>query len=317
MSIINRITVLLMILIALIFYYNILGPSAFPDYENYQTIVSNGGYLFSPDEYYFEWFSRGVLKFDFENYIWNVDILAIFSQVISIIYFLKLVKIKPWSGLLQAGLSSVLFLTTTIRAAPAYLFFGFAGLNNTNLKSTIILMLMAIAWHDSAILPFFIIIIVIVLEKFNLLGKLNYFFKIIYPLFIFGIIFPDLFRNIFISSLSGLIGIRESYLSEDGSYSVAKLCYTLLLYIISLLIIKKKLLNEKSIAILYAINIMSVGLYIINSVAGIRFSIYIIVFILASISNLKIENLFSKILIYFLSIFVYIYTYFDIIKNTL
>jgi hypothetical protein len=305
-----------MIILSLVAYYLILSPNAFPDYQNYKTIVLNGGYLFNPNEYYFEWFSRWVLKINFNDEEINVNLLAIISQAITIFYLYILNKNKPINGLLQTSISSLLFLTTTIRGAPAYILFGMVGLQEKKTSFLILLMLFAMAWHDSAVIPFIAVLFIQLIDKIGKLEALIKFLKYIYPFFVLGIVFPEIFRGVILEIFDGLLGIRQSYLNDEGSYTTLKMCYILSIFILSFFIAREKFNNKKNIATIYFINIICIGLYLINSVVGIRFSIYIIVFALATSSLKYINKITIALIIYIISLSLYIFTYYDILKNT-
>lgn len=306
-----------MILGVLFSYYLIIGESAFPDYENYITIVLNGGYLYSPEEYFFEFFSRFILTLDTGNANINVDLLTFISQTFSIVYFIVLSFIKPWSGFALVAISSVLYLTTMVRAAPAYVLLGYVGLKNFKFLPLIVIFIVAIGWHDTALLPFGMVIISSILDKVGWTELAKNLFTKVYWVIAFLLFLINFIRPLIIDIIQDRLGIRASYLHDLTSHSFLKLFYIFFIYVGSYYIIKKSSITQKNANVLYMLNIFCVFLYIINGTAGVRFAGYTIVFLLSATNWQMLINKFARPIIYLIFIVLYFITYIDILKNTI
>lgn len=306
-----------MVAFALIAYYLVLGPDAFPDYENYQTIVRNGGFLFSIDEYYFEYISRGFLKLDLGDPKTNVDLLAAVSQLITLWYVFVLSKKKPMSGLMQSALTGVVFLTTTIRAAPSYLLLGYAGLKTANWFQLFGITVLAIGWHDSAVIPFGVVLAAKILARGGVIDAANYLVSKVYWFFGSLILIADQIRSVFIELLGGSIGIREAYLTEDASYGVVKLVYIAIIYVFTSLALAKSKTNPENRVVLNVLNVICALMYMVNGVAGVRFSTYALTYFLAVYEWPQKNSAVLKVVIYGVCVAIYLYSFHDVLKNTL
>lgn len=309
--------VVLMLMVALILYYIVLGPSAFPDYDNYQTIARNGGYLFSPDEYFFEYFSRGILTSRYIQPENAVDLLVLISQFFTFFYIFSLMKERPWNGLMQTSLTSVAFLTTIIRAAPAYEMIGYLCMGKITKKKFFLCGAIAIGWHDTAVIPLSLIGFVYLIRVIRLD---NISLKILNNVYLFGVaifIFPDKFKEIIGIIFGSLIGIRTIYFETDGGYSAIKIIYSMGIYLSTCYLTRLSKLDKEKKLIIYGLNIFGAIMYSINSVAGIRFSLFTITVFLALYDFNCISNKIYKYLIAIGFITLYFYSYIDILKNTI
>lgn len=309
--------VMLMVIATLCVYYIFLGPNAFPDYDNYQTIARNGGYLFSPDEYFFEFFSRGVLASQYIPLESSVDILVFLSQSFTVFYILFLIKKKPWNGLMQSSLTSVAFLTTIIRAAPAYEIIGYLCMGKITKRKFILCSVFALSWHDTAVIPLALIALVYLMNTLNIS---NFILKILNNIYLLGIlifVFPEKFKEIIEILVGSFIGIRSVYFETEGGYSVLKILYMIGIYLSTCYLIRVSELDKEKKLIIYILNLVGAIMYSINSVAGVRFSLFTITTFLALYDFNNIDKKYYKYVIIIFSIALYFYSYIDILKNTI
>jgi len=314
-----RLLSLAMILIVLISYYLVLSPSAFPDYENYKTIIANGGYLFDPDEYRFEYFSRWILKGNPRDDESLVDLLAFTSQIITIIFYIIVIIRRPSSSLALVAFTGVAFLTTIIRAAPAYDAIGLIVLLEAKIIYSFLFVLLGISWHDSMILPGVAILFSKILKSaniFNISKNINHMLLIVLILGIIATFFSEIIRSGIISIIPDLV-IRNSYLVEDGAHSIIKKLYIILMLSI-VLIGSVNLINKIDYKIIQLlISGISIIIFTINGVAGMRFFLFSLVLFFSSI-DLKpfLHSNLRKFIYLSLTLTIYIYSYFDILRNT-
>lgn len=312
-----KLIAMLMIMSALVIYYFILGPTAFPDYDNYLTIARNGGYLFAPNEYFFEYFSRGILT---NKYIVSesaVDLLVFISQCFTIFYMIYLIKEKPWNGLIQSSLTSVSFLTTIIRAAPAYEVIGFLCAGSLSLKKILICSIIALSWHDTAAIPIAIVTFIYFTRYLRINSILVNLFNKIYLFGIAIFLFSEKFKLIIENLIGSIIGIRSIYFETDGGHSLLKIIYSVGIYLSTIYLIKNSKMDSEKKLIIYGLNMVGALIYSINSVAGIRFSLFTITVFLAMYDFSFLNHKFYKYFFVIAFVGVYIYSYIDILKNTI
>jgi hypothetical protein len=220
------ISIIVAIFICLIYY--LVGGELFPDYKNYITISENGGWLFDPNEYFFEWASRWWLR-ELPNYVPNViavDLLAFAVQLIYVIWLIDTVNKAEIVGKYWITvLSGPLLLTTTLRGTVAYLaaYLLVDSKNRSILKSSLIL-LMGLSFHDS-----FLIVALAYIISYPLSGFLGRRFLI--SVYIFSV-FMIVFGGYLLGGLASLIlilgiGIRDVYFSEVSGPSIIKIVYAL------------------------------------------------------------------------------------------
>jgi hypothetical protein len=274
---------LLVVLVLLIYY--LIGGKEFPDYSNYLTIVKQGGYLFSPNEYKAEWISRFILRNPnglFGSSFDAVNFLVVTAQL-SFFLFLFLVtrsKYVSWSGSFYFCLfSAPLLLTTAVRAAPVYLIMTYLTIFSDKMKFKWFLFwfFLALAFHDTAIL----IGSILGVQKFfySRIGKinLNRIIKLVLMLSLVLILMPEFFTDV-VRSLSTFVdlGIRATYFEVTIERSFIKRLFMLFILIcVFLSMYRTKVIHffHFSVAAIYLA--ASFG-FVINEVVGIRMVLFVL-----------------------------------------
>lgn len=266
--------------------YGILGGSAFPDYNNYITLAEHEGWLFDKNEYFFEWISRGILiyspKFGFEAQS-AVNILATVNQIVCSLVFCSLILSKDVNKsigtTLLFSLVGFLFLTTTIRAAPAYLALTILAIRNLKLDLRgVIIIFFGLAWHDSFIVPIIGIIITHAVAKSNKLSKIREQLsldKIIHLISAGSLLFASQIREAALSVIGFDTGIRAVYFESNGAQNIVKMTYCAVAILVC-----ANTYNDKSVNYLNRTlaTILSIGVamsYLVSGTAAVRFSMFV------------------------------------------
>lgn len=279
----NRSMFLLVVLFVLGVYYYI-GGSGFPDYSNYVTLVKNGGYLRSPDEYAAEWVSRYILKnpfgfFDSAEHV--VDCLALIVQFFYFAFIYVLMRDaneQQQRGWLFFTLAlSPLLLTTALRAAPAYIVIAYLASHGKLLTPRVfILSLVSIAFHDSAVVMIMLYAMVCMfcrlfptvqagLLRWVMIGALVL------------IVFSQQISYLLISLMSHYdFGIRSVYFQGGENASILKKIFILLIWFVSWTALFNEQSDIRTKVFLTAAVLLMAFAFSVSEVAGIRFSAYVL-----------------------------------------
>lgn len=273
-------------LFATIITFYMLGGSAFPDYENYVTLASNGGWLFNEDEYLFEWLSRGILIFtpkiglSLEH---SVDILTAINQLFCFGVFASLIasrkKTTCRGGVLLFCLVGFLLLTTTIRASPAYLSLTLIYLRGMKVDAVnIFIVIFALAWHDSFLILGIIILVATLTTMSQSLQKALerlHFNNVIIGMAAIILLASTQLRDIILGIANVSAGIRTVYFEGDGAHSTTKLIFCLIAY---LMCVQSCLDTSLNLRIRRSAALLAFCLsttYLVSGTVAVRFSIYI------------------------------------------
>jgi len=271
----KAISIVVAIFICSIYYF--VGGELFPDYKNYITISENGGWLFDPNEYFFEWVSRWWLRElpSYVSHVIAVDLLAFAVQLIYVVWLICAVKkseivAKYWITVL----SGPLLLTTTLRGTVAYLaaYLLVDGENRSFLKSTPILLL-GLSFHDSFLIVALICIISYVLSAY--LGR-----RLLISIYIFSV-FMIFFGSYLLGGLGSLIlilgiGIRDVYFMEISGPSIIKTIYALFVAALVFPIVwSKNIENPQSTLIIVLLFAASSILFGLSSTPAIRMLLFV------------------------------------------
>lgn len=315
------------ILMLLCFYY-FLGGDSFPDYSNYVAIAENGGYLFVEDEFVAEWISRAFLKYGpkwFESAVIAVDIFAFLIQFffVSFVFFSgdKISQRFHRGWFFYSLALAPLLITTALRASPAYLIFAYVGASDIKLsKKTILLGLLAISFHDSALIMALLYILVCFIGTFFKFVRNAYILKILVCMLVPIIIFPGQVVGIIGLLLSQFnLGIRAIYLTSAPDPSILKIFFMLLVWWVSFGAVFSSEIDSKVRLFIFASLFIAVLAFAINEVAGIRLSLYALgSAILAKGAFFSTGNKKDKFLLLdmVLMMFYFSFMVFDVLRHT-
>jgi hypothetical protein len=285
MNLVIRSILLTLVFLTLAIFY-LSGPSQFPDYDNYLVIAENGGFYSDENDYLFEWFSRGIMKLGGLSAEAKVDLLAVTTQVICVIYFSWIASKKRadliFGALLIFSLFGFMFMTTIFRAAPAYLCISAFFITGGRLDLPgFFLLLFAVSWHDTAIavvgLVFLARAISLFIAEFQVLARhLPWALKGIVVIAGLTVLSAEHVRP-FLAWLSSVdIGIRGGLFHGDGSHSFGKTVFVLWSIACAYMFVSddcRRVFPRVFVALLA----MLVALFhIVNGIASVRFSFFLL-----------------------------------------
>lgn len=257
--------------------YYLVGGDGFPDYQNYITLSEGGGYLFLPDEYFFEWFSRFWLAHvgaEIGDHQLSVDMFVVLIQAIYFVWLMcdsgdpKYEVAKFWITVFLGPL----LITTTLRGSPAYLAVFWMVAANRSSWALAMAALAALAFHDSAILP----IVVLVLSR--LFGRLDA-RPVRAALLVLGavlIIIGTAFLQIAVPLLLQLgLGIRAVYLLDALAPSLPKIVYALFVGALCIPLCWRRSAQVEQGFFVLALFTASAMLFALSSTAAIRMLLYV------------------------------------------
>ncbi|MFF7708707.1 EpsG family protein [Pseudomonas sp. NPDC007930] len=265
--------------------YYIVGGYHFPDYTNYITIVKNGGVLRDSSEYVAEWFSRGFFKLvpaklDIEPRA-TVDLFVAIVQAAFLIFVTWASRGSPrlargWVFLTLA--LGPLLLTTAVRSAPAYLCIAYLGCDE-NLKKRpwfkfLILAVVAVSFHDTAIVMLGLLAVTVLLAKVQsrLLDWLIAGVLFLVPVVLF---FSQLITNFLLPIIVAHVHAGSSiYLATNPTGSIIKRFFMLFIWWCVFSTWRADQVSRRTKIFLIASLALAVSAYLINEVAGIRFSLF-------------------------------------------
>lgn len=279
----NRSLFLLVVLFVLVVYYSV-GGYGFPDYSNYVTLVRNGGFLRSPDEYAAEWLSRLILRnpfglFDSAESV--VDCLALIVQFFYIAFIYALMQDQDEQyqrGWLFFTLAlSPLLLTTALRAAPAYIVIAYlASYGKVLSPKFLILSLLAIAFHDSAIVMILLYVTTVVFCDFFPKVQVNLLRWVMIGALLL-ILLSQQISFLLVSLMSHFeFGIRSVYFQGGVNASILKKIFMVFVWFVSWTALFNERSAIKTKVFLATAAFLMACAFAISEVAGIRFSAYVL-----------------------------------------
>ncbi len=264
-------------LIIIAIYYGV-GGEAFPDYLNYVTISQKGGYLFYEDEYLAEWISRfwlsNVGQILGDHYL-SVDIFALIVQIAYLIWAFSgkdksVILVKFWVTVFMGPL----LLTTTLRATIPYILFFQLFLGQITIKRIIVLGLLALSFHDSAMVPFFIAFMIHILfkESSSINRKIA---QLMYAASVLVVLAGEYLAPTILPLLSSIgLGIRDIYFIDFVPASGFKIAYASLIIIMTGIIFFHAP-NERLVLIVISMLCASSVLFAISSTPAIRMYLFV------------------------------------------
>lgn len=284
-----RLFVVVMVFVTLVIFYTI-GIDRFPDYENYLRIAEGSGFAVSQSDYLFEWVSRLLLRSGGATSEDRVDTLALINQLICVSYFawliLKRDASRVYGALLLFCLFGFLFMTTTLRASAAYLCISAFFVRNARFDLPgSLLLLLSIAWHDSAA-P----VVVICFGTFMIdwLSGGRIFQKNRRSIFLNSIVLSsallvlsaEVLRPV-LPSFGGLdFGVRAEYLESDGGHSFSKTLF-LMFAIYSCYEFVNDVRQSCRVRIFVVLMVLAMAmLNVVNGIMAVRFSFFVFAVIL-------------------------------------
>ena len=201
----------------------IIDPQNFADYDVYHSIVSNliGSSIDSP----YEWLSYKTFQTVGDIFVeptaatYYVYLLNSIIFSIVMIYVVRHKNINSGGILISFAIFSPLMYFVTLRATPAYLLIlcSIIFLDKENKKLSIASLLVAILYHISALIPAFVIIILMIKPVWTD-KKLKYITFLIYMVSIIQIITFIFSYNLIPTWMSEEINASE-YLEKYSSYA--------------------------------------------------------------------------------------------------
>ena len=278
-----------MILLTIFIFYRV-GIDSFPDYSNYLVVAENSGLGLSSSDFIFEWFSRFILGFESLSAAHRVAVLAVFNQIVCIVFFVWLGVSKHsdrvFGALFLFCLFGFLFMTTTLRASTAYCCISIFFVRNARFdKIGLALLVFSVAWHDSAILAILVCIMSAILSAFIYHEKINQIFisKIIVSLVIFSgvvIVGAKSLSPIFLSLVNVDLGVRSSYFAMVDEQGLSKLAFLIFVSFCCFQFVRDR---RQILVTRIFISLMAISMAILNvgsAIVAVRFSFFILAVIL-------------------------------------
>lgn len=270
-----RALIFIQIIIILMVYY-IVGGESFPDYLNYITISENGGWLFDEREYFFEWFSRGWLKYmpEIVSHKIAVDFFAAFIQLAYIIWVLMARERKSLTSRYWiTAFSGPLFLTTTLRGSISYLA-AFLLVENRNYSKSVVglILISGLAFHDS----FALIVIAYIFSRLSYKFISRKVIAVVY----FSSFLLAMFGSSIVQGIAPLIlllgiGIRDVYFLDVSDASLLKIMYAIFVGTLIFPLVRVAKSEDENLIFLVMIYFLSCGLFAISSTPAIRMLLYV------------------------------------------
>jgi hypothetical protein len=285
MNLVIRSVLLTLVFLTLAIFY-LSGANQFPDYDNYLVIAENGGFYSDENDYLFEWFSRGIMKLGGLSAEAKVDLLAVATQVICVIYFSWIASKKRadliFGALLVFSLFGFMFMTTIFRAAPAYLCISAFFIRGGRLDLPgLFLLLFAVSWHDTAIavvgLVFLARAISLFIAEYQVLARyLPWALKVIVVIAGLTALSAEHVRPFLVWLSSVDIGIRGGLFHGDGSHSLGKTVFVLWSISSAYMFVSDDH-RRIFLRVFVALLAMFVALFhIVNGIASVRFSFFLL-----------------------------------------
>lgn len=270
-------------IVTLAIYYA-LGGEGFPDYYNY-FIISKGMFPYAGS---FEFLTRYMLLNDliFISDVNRVDVLAVFVQLFAIVTLLTVSlmnqKYLPATAIF-CSLYLPLIMTTTLRAGPLYILFFLMSCSffkeEVKLKYLALLAIAGSLFHDSVAILLLNLVFAYFLLKLKLNSKNTSFFLLFFSFLV--LVFGNSIKQYILEYFEfGALGMRATYISGDKS-NIAKFIYVIGVCMISWLLFFDEVISPKSKVICAAMTLGLSLLFILSSTAAIRYSIFLMSYIIA------------------------------------
>jgi hypothetical protein len=293
-------SLILLMVLAIDSYILINGLEALPDYDGYFIMAEKNRDGLSDGRALLELIPKLFLGGVFTSGKTSDDIviLTALSQLFTV-YFYILYKPGYAKGLnlgtfLLAGLTGPFFLTTAIRAAPAYLLSAIVFGNGVKPSwKNVFLLCAAIFWHDTGIVCLIVASAAFAVgdKTEKLVGFIRKSYSRLLLFFIFiGLIFKTMVAYAPVDLLVDLLGYRAVYITSNNE-TVLKEVFIVLVILLGMFCIRKCSLNTRQTFWVITFCLITILVALINQVAGVRMSFYIIA---ATLPMFRFEN-FTKI----------------------
>ncbi len=270
--------------VGLLIVYYIMGGWSFPDYPNYVTIVNNGGYLFSKDEYMAEWLSRfflshGLAFFGSADRV--VDVFALFVQLfyVSFCFYFGTSKttLSRRGWFFFTAVLGPLLITTALRASPAYILIAYIAASGMRLNFKFMLLaVLAVSFHDSALILVVLYVVSCVVSRiFKFISPTQY--KIFLWCSFFLIVLSQQVTAVLFSVVSKLnVGIRSVYFLELPQTSLVKKVFLLVIWFVAYTTIQNSSVSVRTKIFVCASMLITAVSFSLSEVVGVRFALYVL-----------------------------------------
>ncbi|WP_411705145.1 hypothetical protein [Edaphovirga cremea] len=274
---------LLFVCFLLVIYY-FMGGGSFPDYSNYVTIVNNGGYLFSKDEYMTEWVSRfflskGLVFFDSADHV--VDFFALLVQMFYVlfVFYFGLIKgrVSRRGWFFFTAVLGPLLITTALRASPAYILVAYIAATGGRLNLKFLLLsVLAVSFHDSAL-----ILVAVYAASCVIAGIFKSIGSTLYQLLMWCslalVLLSQQVSYVLFSVVSKLnIGIRSVYFQELPDTSIVKKVFMIVIWVVAYTTIKNIAVQARTKIFVCSSMLLTAISFSLSEVVGIRFALYVL-----------------------------------------
>jgi hypothetical protein len=272
------------------------GLEALPDYDGYFIMagknldgLSDGGAFL---ELIPKMFLGGILTSG--QISTDIAILTGLSQLFTIFFYIvykpKGVNDLNMGMFLVAGLTGPFFLTTAIRAAPAYLLSAMVFCNGVNPSvRSLFLLSIAALWHDTSVVSLVVCLVAFISEK-KLKQPINFIKKSSVRLMLLFTLIGSLLKLIVqltpIDLLAGFLGYRAVYITSNNETFLKEL-FIIIVVLMGIVCIRKCQLNTRQTFWIIMLSIATILVSLVNQVAGVRISFYIIV---AAVPMFRVED---------------------------
>lgn len=284
MIIIARLFLFFMIIATIVVFY-VVGIGSFPDYENYLKIADGVESFVSGHDYMFEWFSRYLLGLEGLSAPQKVFVLSAVNQFVCVVFFawvgLKRLPDRVCGVLFLFCMFGFLFMTTTLRASAAYICISAYFLRNARSDYFgVALLVVSIAWHDSAAPVVAIVVLSILLDKLCFRYKIKE--RVLSGFFVFlillsgSLVLSAVVLRPLIPALIGFdFGARAAYFEGDGGYSISKLMFIIFSIICSCFFaidVRQRRISRLFVALMALVLALS---NLLNGIMAVRFSFFV------------------------------------------
>lgn len=273
------------VFVTLVIFYK-EGIDQFPDYSNYLTIAENKTGFVTERDYVFEWFSRLILGLADIDSTERVELLATLNQLGCLIYFFwaasRAREDIVFGSLILFSLLGFMFMTTTLRASIAYLCVSAFFLRDGKFDLPGLgLLLMSLAWHDSAAPVVLMCITALVLSntfvsrtalQAEILSRGQ---KILVVVSLLIVLTSDLVRPALLSLSLFDLGARMAYFDGDGAYNIFKTIFVLIGILSCLFFVSDAQQNTLSRTFISLLAVIAALFYVANGTMAVRFIFFI------------------------------------------
>lgn len=267
-------------------YYG-LGPSHFPDYQNY-VLISQGKHF---NQYFFEVVSQYILTHDIFpfRFMNRVDALALIAQILFLLFLFFIVlkeKRIVSSTVIFASIFFPFLLTTALRAAPVYLaFFFWAHIWSENrvglLKFSLMILLSGILFHDSGIVLAINLLATYPLLRFSIGER-----WIVRICILISLIIVNFGASGILSILSTetfeLAGARSVYFLVENQSTFAKTAFMNLLVLVTYLYYRDPEVRAREKKVACVLLLVTSFLFAVAPVAAVRYAFFLFIFMFST-----------------------------------